>query len=166
MSGLLNRKGLRFLFRTEEGEIGARAWWSGAVILTCILAPLTLGWLALQPYAYRKLDERAFLDPMTIVAYVYVLALALVIMLCAVSYTNLSAKRFRARGWRANPAMLAALLPLLALFAGAAHWLYPRVADVTPWALVVLCDFALACVAIWHIIDLGLLRDNLRRQDQ
>lgn len=163
MSGLVTRQGLRFLFRTDEGEIGAPAWWSGVAILTSILAPLTLGWLALQPFAHRKLDERAFLDPMTIVAYVYVLIFALIVMLCAVSYTNLSAKRLRARGWRTSPAGLAALLPLAALIAGAAHWLYPRIADVTPWALVAMCDFALIAVALWHMIDLGLLRGDPQR---
>lgn len=163
MSGLVTRQGLRFLFRTDEGEISAPAWWSGVAILASILAPLTLGWLALQPFAHRKLDERAFLDPMTIVAYVYVLIFALIVMLCAVSYTNLSAKRLRARGWRTSPACQSALLPLAALIAGAAHWLYPRIADVTPWALVAMCDFALIAVALWHMIDLGLLRSDPQR---
>lgn len=159
MTGVFTRKGLRFLFRTDEGEIGADAWWSGVAILACLLAPLTLIWMALQPYAHRGLDERAFLDPLTIAAYVYLLAYAGAVMLIAVCYANLSAKRMRARGrWPG----LGAMLPLMALLAGAAHWLYPKAEGAFPFWMVVLCDAALIGVALWHIADLGFARTRAR----
>ncbi len=153
MSGIFTRESLRFLYRSDEGEIGRATWWGGLAPLVILLAILTIIWLVLAPWANRGLDERAFIDPRTLAAYVYLLFYAFAIFLIAVCYTNLSAKRFRARG---KPPGLAGLLPLAALLSGAAHWLYPRVADVMPWFLVAGCDLALVAVLVWHVVELGL----------
>ncbi len=160
MSGFLSRDNLRFLYRTEEGEIGAPAWWSGVAILGSLLVPMTAIWLLLKPYSTRGLDERAFIDPLTLAAYVYLIFYALIVVLIAVCYTNLSAKRFRAAGWRLGPVGLASLLPLFALLAGAAHWLYPRSQDSLTFALVVVCDLALIAIALWHVVVLGLIKQR------
>ena len=155
MAGVFTRESLRFLYRTEEGTIGRAAWWSGLVPLASLLLVMTVIWLLVAPWGQRGLNERAFLDPLTVVSYVYLLFYTLAVVLIAISYTMLSAKRFRARG-RPGPAGLAGLLPLLALFSGAAHWLYPRVAEVMPYWTVAATDLTLAAVVLWHLIDLGV----------
>ncbi len=151
---LFSREGFRFLYRNDEGTIDRSTWWLALIPLASVLILMTLIWLLLAPWGQRGLNERAFIDPRTIAAYFYLAFYAFCVILIAVSYTNFSAKRLRAR--RRWPA-LAGLLPLAALLAGAAHWLYPRVAEVMPWALVAACDIALAGVIIWHVIDLGVL---------
>ena len=154
MAGLFSRKGFRFLYRNDEGSLSRAAWWSGLIPLASVLVVMTIVWLLLAPWGRRGLNERAFLDPLTIVAYLYLAFYAFCVILIAVSYTYLSAKRLRTRGRYPG---LAGLLPLAALFSGAAHWLYPRVAETMPWALVVACDVALIGVILWHVIDLGVL---------
>jgi uncharacterized membrane protein YhaH (DUF805 family) len=89
-------------------------------------------------------------------AYAYLVFFGFCVILISVSHYNLSAKRFRARG---RPPALAGLLPLLALFSGAAHWLYPRVSESMPYWTVTLTDAALLTVILWNIVDLGLLKD-------
>ena len=154
MTGIFTRDGLHYLYRNDQGGLSRAAWWSGLAPLASLLVVLTLIWLALAPWGRRGLDERALLDARTIAAYVYLAIYAFAVILIAVCYTNLSAKRLRTRGrW---PAM-AGMLPLAALLAGAAHWLYPRVAEVMPYALVAGCDAVLIGVIIWHVVDLGVL---------
>jgi hypothetical protein len=153
MSGIFTRDVLTFLYRKDEGTLSRAAWWSGLVPLASLLAIMTVIWLLIAPWGQRGLDERAFLDPRTIVAYIYLLIYTLSVILIAVSYTNLSEKRFRARGRIGG---LAGLLPLCALLSGAAHWLYPRVAEVMPYWTVLVTDGLLIAVIIWHILDLGL----------
>ena len=77
---------LRFLFRSEQGRIGKRDWWQGVAILAAILVVATLIWKIVAPFTDRGLDERAMIDPGSIVAYTYSLLFALIIMLCAVSF--------------------------------------------------------------------------------
>ncbi len=122
---------IRFLYRTEQGRIGRADWLMGAGVLAAIVAPFFLIWVALAPYTEHDLAKDPFFVPMTVVAYVFVLLYAFVILLVAVSYVNLSAKRFRDLGYAA-PVALAGLAPLVALIDGATHWLQPRVAEVMP----------------------------------
>ena len=146
--------GLRFLFRTDQGTIGRRDWWRGVAMLAGVLVALSVGWHFLAPYANRGLDERKLIDAMTIITFLYLMIFAFAVMLIAVCFVSLTAKRLRARG---RPTGLAGLLPFAALIAGAAHWLQPRVAESMPWAIVAACDVALIVVALWCIIDLGAL---------
>ncbi len=157
MAGIFSAEGFRFLYRNDEGGLSRAAWWSGLIPLASVLVVMTIVWLVLAPWGQRGLDQRAFLDPMTTLAYGYLAVYAFSIILIAVCYTNLSAKRLRTRGRMPG---LAGLLPLAALFAGAAHWLYPRVTESMPWALVAGCDVALAAVVIWHLLDLGILESQ------
>lgn len=150
---------LRFLFRTDEGTIGRGEWRRGAAILAVALAAFAAGWRFLAPYANRGLDQRGFIDPLTIVTYVYLIVYAFAAILIAVCYVNLSAKRLRARGLAPG---LGGLLPLAALFAGAAHWLQPRVADTMPFWIVVLCDLALVGALAWSILELGARGDGAK----
>jgi uncharacterized membrane protein YhaH (DUF805 family) len=106
-----------------------------------------------SPWANRGLDERKLIDVMALVTYVYLIAMAFALILIAVSFYNLSAKRLRARGL---PTGLAGLAPFTAFIAGAAHWLQPRVADVFPFAIVVICDVAVIGVALWCLYELGV----------
>jgi len=143
----------RFLYRTEQGRIDRARWISGATALVVILAlGVALLWMVL-PYANRPLSERAFYDPLTFAANFYILVFAAATILLAVSWTNLSAKRFRDRG-RPAPLGLAGLMPLAGLLAGAAHWLQPRVAEAMPRWTVWGCDVLLVVVAVWTLAEL------------
>ncbi len=144
---------LRFLFRSEQGRIGKRAWWQGVAILAAVAMVSTLGWKILEPYANRGLDERAMLDPMTVVTYSYSLVYALVIVLCAVSYTMLTVKRLRDRG---RSTALAGLVPFVVFLSGATHWLQPRVKEVMSYNWVYGIDLLMLAVIIWTIFDLGM----------
>lgn len=150
---------IRFLYRTELGDIDRATWLKGAGALAAIIAPFFLIWMLLSPYTDHDLSRGdPFFVPMTAVAYVYVLIYAFVILLVAVSYVNLSAKRFRALGHRA-PVALAGLAPLVALIVGAVHWLQPRVAEVMSLYWVWGADAVLVAVAAWTIYELGLKQD-------
>jgi len=161
MTAMLSRQGLWFLYRTDQGAVDRRTWWLGAILLAAILLVLSLGWLALAPWASRGLDERAFLDPLTIAAYVYLAAFSFATILIAVSYVNLSAKRFRARGHAGSfPLALAGAPLIVLLLAGAAHWLQGQApGSVSVWLVVGLDTLALAAL-IWHVIDLGVRADR------
>ena len=76
------------------------------------------------------------------------------ILLVAVSFYNLSAKRWRDRG---RPAALAGALPLALLLAGAAHWLVPRSEDVLPIWIALALDGLVLVVALWTAVELGCL---------
>lgn len=143
--GLFGGHGARFLFRSDEGRIGADVWLRGFLFLAALMAALTAIWIGVAPWGRRDLSQRAFVDPATIAVYVYLLVYAVAVILIGVSYVNLSLKRLRAAG---RPLALAGLLPLAILLAGAAHWLQPRVADVFPVWIVYAMDAATAIVAI------------------
>jgi uncharacterized membrane protein YhaH (DUF805 family) len=140
--------GFAFLFRHDGGRVGAAVWWRSTGAIVAIVLVLTAIWLGLVPYANRGLDERPFFDPMTIVAYVYLLAYAFALIFAAIAWYNLSAKRFRDRAM--SPA-LAGLLPFAALVTGAAHWLRPRVADAMPAWIVWLLDAVLLAVILFSV---------------
>jgi uncharacterized membrane protein YhaH (DUF805 family) len=154
MAAVLSREGLRFLYRSDEGAIGRRLWWLGLVPLVSFLAVMTLVWLSLLPYAGRGLDERAFLDPLTAAAYVFLTLYAFSILLAGVCFVMLSMKRLRDR---ARPVGLAGLVPLAGLLAGAAHWLEPQMGGAFPLWAVYACDGFLALAGVWTIIEMGVL---------
>ncbi len=148
---------LNFLFRRDEGVIDRGVWWRGSIFLAACLALLTGGWMEIGKFAYEAQGPAArvdLFDPDIFAAYSYLIFYGFCVMLIAVSHYNLSAKRCRARG---KPPALAGLLPLLALFSGAAHWLYPRVSESMPYWTVSLTDAALVAVILWNIVELGLL---------
>jgi len=152
---LPSRERLSFFYRTEEGRLDRAGWRCGVAGLLAILVPMTLLWLAVFPYTDHDLTKDPFFVWQTVAAYAYLVVYALAIFLIAVSFVNLSAKRFRALGWPA-PIALAGLLPLAALVAGAMRWLQPRVAEVMPYWPVTLADLALAAVALWMAYELGV----------
>lgn len=145
---------IRFLYRTEQGRIDRATWARGAAALALVIAPFALVWFFLSPYTAHDLAKDPFFVPMTAVAYAFVIVYAFVILLVAVSYVNLSAKRFRDLG-REWPVGLAGLAPLMALIAGAAHWLQPRVAEVMPVYWVWGADAVLVAVIGWTAYELG-----------
>jgi hypothetical protein len=142
----------RFLFRSDAGTIDAPTWRRHALWLALLVAGLTAVWLVLRPYAHHDLKVTRFLSPLTIVAYVYLLLYAFAVILAAISFYNLSAKRFRARHL---PAGLAGLIPLVALFVGAAYWIQPQVPDVISVWYVIGLDLLLLGVVVWTITVLG-----------
>ncbi|MDQ6703664.1 MAG: hypothetical protein M3Z96_11485 [Pseudomonadota bacterium] len=142
----------RFGFRTDQGRIDAKTWRQGTAFLSAPLAVLTLIWFLLAPFAHRDLATTPFLAWTTLAAFVYLLFYAFAVLLIAICHYNLSAKRWRDRGW---PGALAGLLPLFALFSGAAHWLQPRVAEVMPYGYVAALDAALVAIIVWNVVELG-----------
>ena len=141
-----------FLFRSDAGMIDAPTWRLHAGWMVAALALATLVWRLLAPYAHHDLARSAFLAPMTILAYAYLLAFAFAVLFVAISFYNLSAKRLRARGL---PTGLAGLVPLGALLAGAAHWLQPQVPDVIAIWYVVALDLLLAAAVAWSVAVLA-----------
>lgn len=151
----IDRERIRFLYRTEQGRIDRATWLKGAGALAGLITPFFFVWLALSPYADHDLSRGdPFFAPMTVVAYGFVIFYSIVILLVAVSYVNLSAKRFRAMGRRA-PVGLAGIAPIVALIVGATHWLQPRVAEVMPRLWVWGADAVLVVAIAWTIYELG-----------
>jgi uncharacterized membrane protein YhaH (DUF805 family) len=157
----LDRARIHFLFQNYEGIVGRRVWRSGTLLLAALLVPLTLIWVLIAPATHRDLANLSFLNVTTLLAFVYLVIFAFAVILIAVCWTNLSAKRFRALG---RPAALAAALPFAALLGGAAHWFQPRAPEVFPvWGLIFV-DIALAAVALWSFYELGLANPIPRRR--
>jgi uncharacterized membrane protein YhaH (DUF805 family) len=141
-----------FLFRNDQGMIDAPTWRANAGGLALAAAALTALWLALAPYTHHDLKTTAFIAPMTILAFAYLMVYAFAVLLIAISFTNLSAKRLRDLG---RPTGLAGLVPLLALFSGAAHWLQPQVSDVIAIWYVVGLDVGLVAAIGWSVVEMG-----------
>jgi uncharacterized membrane protein YhaH (DUF805 family) len=142
----------RFLFRSEEGVIDASTWRLHTGWLVLLVSVMTVVWLVLRPYAHHDLATSAFIAPMTILAFGYLIVFTFAILFVAIAYTMLSIKRLRDRG---EPTMLAGLIPFLALCSGSLHFIQPQVPDViSSWYLVAL-DAVLAIVIVWTIVDLG-----------
>jgi hypothetical protein len=149
-----SRARIFFLYRTDQGEIDRATWRSGALGLLAVVIPATIIWLLLEPYTYHDLATTPLWAPQIAAAYAYLIFYTFIVILVAASFVNLSAKRFRARGLAA-PLALAGLVPLAALFAGAAHFFQPRLAEVIPRWSVYPFDIALAGVAIWTLYELA-----------
>ena len=155
-----DRATIHFLFQNYEGRIGRRVWRSGTLVLAAILIPLTLIWIVIAPATHRDLSSPEFLDARALGAFIYLAIFAFAVLLIAVSWTNLSAKRFRAMG---RPPALGAALPFAALLAGAAHWFQARMPDIFPgWGLIIV-DIALAAIALWSFYELGVANPVARR---
>ena len=147
------QSGFHFLYRTDQGRIDRARWIAAAAPLVIGLAVGTAILSAALPYANRTLDERVFYDPLAFAANAYIVAYAFALLLTAISWVNLAAKRFRDRG-RPAPLGLAGLLPLAVLVAGAVDWLQPRVADIMPRWSVWGCEAAQALIALWTLAEL------------
>lgn len=148
------RRDFAFLYQSEQGAIDARVWARGAVPLAAIFAVLTGIWLAVRPIGSRGLAERQLFDPPTIAANLYQLLYIFAVILLAISWVNLSAKRFRDRG-RVPPVGLAGAFPLVALLDGALRWLQPQMADVLPRWMVFTGDGLVALALAWTIAECG-----------
>lgn len=141
-----------FLFRTDRGRIDSAVWWRGTLPLLVVAALLTGGWLLLRPYATQDLATSPSLGVATLAAYIYLVVFAFASVLIAICEYNLSAKRFRDRG---RPAVLAAVLPLTLLGAGALIGFVPSSLGALPdWTETVVLAVVLA-VAVWNVVDLG-----------
>lgn len=143
-----------FLFRTDQGVVSADVWWRGTIALAAALLFLHFVWEAVSSQPREPMNANSTLfDPLVFATYLYLTFYGIMILLIAVSHFNLSAKRWRACG---KPPALAGLWPLSALFAGAAHWLQPRMPDViAPWTVGAL-DLVFGAIAIWNIYQLGI----------
>ncbi len=144
----------RFLYRTDQGLIGQKTWWIGTLSLGAIFALLTFIGVLLAPFARHDLATTPFLDLRVIAAYFYLTVYMFALIVVAISFYNLSAKRWRDRG---KPSALAGVLPFVALLSGAAHWLYPQMGGEVPAWSVYAIDAALCVLVIWTVVELGLL---------
>ena len=142
----------RFLFREDFGTINAATWRLHAAWLAGLLAVLTVLLIPLSPYMRHDLSKQPFFAPMTILAYTYVISFSFVVLSIAISYTMLSIKRLRDRN---KPTALAALVPFLALLAGAAHFLQPQVPESISIWYVVAVDALLVVAIVATIVELG-----------
>ena len=149
----ISGRGFRFLFRQDQGLVSRAAFWRGAGLLALPLALAGAGWLGLARYAEApQIGDLPQASLGTALAHAYLIAFALLILLVAICFYNLAAKRFRAT--RQAPA-LAALLPLAALLAGASHWMIPRVGDALPAYSGYAVDAAVCLVALWTAVTLS-----------
>jgi uncharacterized membrane protein YhaH (DUF805 family) len=138
------------LFQSDEGRIDRAVWARAALFLALALAVATAIWWLLEPFSQRGLETRVFLDPMAFAANLYLVIYALFVILLAISWVNLTAKRMRDRGL-APPVGLAGILPLVALFDGALHWLWPRLAGGLPYVWVLLGDGLALAALVWTL---------------
>ncbi len=150
-----------FLFRADAGEIDRATWMRYAGWLALIVVGLTLPWLWLRGHIAHDLSRDKFFDPSIFAAYFYALVYAFALALVGVSYMNLTAKRFRARGWP-QPLALASLAPLVAFLIGAmrvAPIISPAGADIVPtWAMWGM-EAVFAGVGGWTLWELCIRAD-------
>ncbi len=144
----------RFLYRTDQGLIGTHLWWKGVWPLGILFAVLTAGAIFSKPFMKHDLATSPFFAWSVFAAYLYIVVYVFALILIAICFYNLSAKRWRDRG---KPSALAGLLPFVALLSGAAHWLYPQMGGQIPaWSLATI-DGAFVLLLIWTIVELGLM---------
>ena len=144
--------GFRFLYREDRGRISRETWWRGMLPLAGVVLLATVVWELVKPYAAPDLATQPLLDVAVVLAYLVLAVYAFAMILAAVCYYNVCAKRFRDRGRRG---LWAAVLPLAVLLKGALDWFIPRsLGDVPTWwgpvALVVLL-----VLVVWNVLDLG-----------
>lgn len=144
------RRDFAFLYQSEQGTIDARGWLRAAAPLVAIFVVATGIWMALRPIGSRSLAMRTLFDPATLAANIYQLFYILAVILLAISWVNLSAKRFRDRGM-VPPVGLAGIFPLFAVLDGALRWLQPQMPDVLPRWSVFVGDGLVALVLVWTV---------------
>jgi hypothetical protein len=153
----MDRADFRFLFRESEGTIAAAPWRRWTLALTGLCLLLAGVWVAISPWTHRDLAREGLFELKAFIAFVYLLVFAFALLLAQVSQYNLSAKRFRARGF--NPG-LAAAWPLSAFFTGAVFWAEPRffgmIPSVAPWLMLL----ATAAIFLAQFFALGLRPDK------
>ncbi|MEN9709811.1 MAG: hypothetical protein RIQ68_2219 [Pseudomonadota bacterium] len=152
MSAILSGEGFRFLFRTDKGVIARDVWWLGTALTGAVAFVATLIWFAIAPLAKHDLAERGLIDAATLSVHLYLAVYAFLILLTGVCWYNLTAKRFRAMG---RAPAFAGLPLVLGLFAGAAHWVSPRLSEMVPQWSATAIDIALAFVIIWTLFECG-----------
>ena len=151
---------LDFLYRRSEGAIGRRDWALASLPPTVVLIVSTLIWLTIMPRETRDLSQ-GLLDLGVAARYLYLIAYAFVVILCAVAQYFVSAKRFADLG---KPAALAGVAPFVVFFAAAANWYEPRSEGWAPhWTTLVL-DVAAIAVVAWNIVELGFVKGRLSNQ--
>lgn len=152
MSAILSGEGFRFLFRTDKGVIARDVWWLGTALTGAVAFVATLIWVLIAPLAKHGLAERGLIDPATLGVHLYLALYAFLILLTGVCWYNLTAKRFRAMG---RAPAFAGLPLVLALFAGATHWVSPRLPEMVPLWSALAIDTGLAFVIIWTLFECG-----------
>ncbi len=132
----MNSKRFRFLYRQSEGRIDAATWRFYVLPPVGLAIVMTLVWFAIAPSGPRDMATQPFFDLASVIIYAYFLIYVFALLLCAISYYFISAKRFYDIGMPASFAGIA----LMALFvAGAAHWYQPR------------SEGAMTIASIWHV---------------
>lgn len=144
--------GFFFLFRSDLGRIDRATWWKGVAIIVGPLALMTLGWRALSALPQHGMAQSAVIDPAALLVDAYHIVYGLAIILAAICFYNLSAKRFRDRG---RPRSLAGVPPFAILLAGAAHWFQPRSQGEEAAFVPFLFDALVVLVALWSVAELG-----------
>ena len=157
MAGILSGHSFRFLFQEDSGTVDRGTWWRGFSMIALPLVLMTAIWLALSGNAMAPVaDNIPQPSGWTALAHIYLLLYAVAILLAAICYYNLGAKRLRAR--KQTPA-LAGLLPLAALLAGAAHWVAPRVGDALPFWTATAFDLVALAILVWNVAEMGVRKD-------
>ena len=144
--------GFRFLYREDRGRISRAVWWRGILPLAGFVIVSTVIWELVKPYAVPDLATAPLMDIAVVLAYLVLAVYAFTMILAAVCYYNVCAKRFRDRGRRG---LWAAVLPLGVLLAGALDWLIPQsLGDVPAWWAPV-ASVVLLVLVVWNVLDLG-----------
>ena len=154
----MDRERFHFLFQQEKGEIDRAAWTRYAASMAGLIFLLTLPWLWLRHHIVHDLAVDPLFAPKIFLAYFYAVLYGLALMLIGASYMNLSAKRFRAKGWR-NPLGWASLVPLVAFLTGAlrlAPILSSFLAPYAPTWAIWGAEAAFMGVACWTAWELGV----------
>jgi uncharacterized membrane protein YhaH (DUF805 family) len=149
MTVFLSGAAFRSLFRDARGTIDRRTWWLA-------MATLVLAWVGV--FEVQSLLNRSgdITKVVPTAAFVFATIFGLV------CYYFVSAKRFSARGY---PADFALFLPAAVFVASGLHWLGPSLIEIVPQWLHYIANGAAIAVALWNVIELGVLRDrdDLRR---
>jgi hypothetical protein len=152
----MNQARFSFLFRVSEGTISAPVWRRWTLALTGICLLLAAVWAVMGSWTHRDLATQGLFDLKAFLAFVYLLLYATLVLLAQISQYNLSAKRFRARGYAPG---WAGVWPLAAFAAGAAFWAQPNLFGLmpafAPWLVLLV---ALAAFAA-QFYELGLRPD-------
>lgn len=144
--------GFFFLFRTDKGRITRATWWKGMAIIAPPLVLMTAGWIALSPSSPRDPSPRALIGSTLVLIYIYALLYAFAVIMGAICFYNLSAKRFQDR---LLPRSLGGLLPFGLLLAGASHWIQSRSQGGEPALVPFAIDAIVGLIALWTIFELG-----------